>query len=124
MLEGSGNDASLAGGIWQSLHGEGLPTACLAIGKNGTIVALSDTLCERKPKRRVQLMDPGVHHGAQPTDPAWVSTKQGTILPSNNSLMGLNIVPRWGGGDLGTCAREPTWFKSHLHVILFLHILL
>jgi hypothetical protein len=84
VLEGSGNDAPLAGGIWQSLHGERLPTACLAIGKNGPIVAFGDTLHERKPK-----------HCAQSTDPTWVSIKQGTTLTSNTSLMGLNVVPRW-----------------------------
>lgn len=79
VLEGSGNDASLAGGIRQALHGEGLPTARLAICKNSAIVALSDTLCEREPKSGVRLTGPGGHHGSQPTDsgtpPGYVLTK-------------------------------------------------
>lgn len=33
MLEGPGDDASVAGRVWQALHGEGLPAACLAVGR-------------------------------------------------------------------------------------------
>lgn len=75
MLEGSGDDASLAGGIRQALHGEGLPTARLAVCKNSAIVALSDTLRRREPRSGVQLTGPGGYHGPQPTDlgalPGW-----------------------------------------------------
>lgn len=44
MLEGPGDDASLGGWVQQALHGEGLPAARLAVGKDGAVVALSDTL--------------------------------------------------------------------------------
>lgn len=44
MLEGPGDDASLGGRVQQALHGEGLPAARLAVGKDGAVVALSDTL--------------------------------------------------------------------------------
>ena len=44
VLEGPGNDASLAGRVRQALHGEGLPAARLAVGKDGAIVAFSYAL--------------------------------------------------------------------------------
>ena len=44
VLKGPGYDASLAGRVRQALHGEGLPAARLAVGKDGAIVALSDAL--------------------------------------------------------------------------------
>lgn len=131
MLEGSGNDASLAGGIRQALHGEGFPTACLAICKNSTVVALSDTLNEREPRSGVQMTGPGGHHGPQAHGlqcPARVPMEQGSTLSSNNGLMGLNITPRLGLSKSG--AGEPTWFKLYLGsncismLVLLLHALL
>lgn len=44
MLEGPGDDAPLGGRVRQALHGEGLPAARLAIGKDGPVVALGDAL--------------------------------------------------------------------------------
>ena len=44
VLKGPGDDASLAGRVRQALHGEGLPAARLAVGKDGAVVALSDAL--------------------------------------------------------------------------------
>lgn len=44
VLEGPGDDASLAGRVRQALHGEGLPAARLAVGKDGAIVAFSYAL--------------------------------------------------------------------------------
>jgi hypothetical protein len=55
MLKSPGDDASLAWRVRQALHGEGLPAACLAVCKDGAIVALSDALCGRKPKSGNQV---------------------------------------------------------------------
>lgn len=117
VLEGSRNDASLAGGIRQALHGEGLPTACLAICKNGTIVALSDTLCEREPQPAVQLAGLYGRHGPQPPAPGPLPGSplhKAPLCPRTNGLMGLNTVPK-GRCLMGELSREPTRFKLYLH---------
>lgn len=44
VLKGSWNDPSLGCGLIHPLHGERLTTSRLTIGKNCTIVPLSDTL--------------------------------------------------------------------------------
>lgn len=56
VLEGPRDDASLAGWVRQALHGEGLPAACLAVGKDGAVVALGDALCGRT-QTRAQLAE-------------------------------------------------------------------
>lgn len=44
VLKGPGDDASLGRWVRQALHGEGLPAARLAVGEDGAVVALGDTL--------------------------------------------------------------------------------
>lgn len=80
MLEGPGDDASVAGRVWQALHGEGLPAACLAVGKDGAVVALSDALqggtqpgtqLAQHGRARGCFLTQGPAHPLHPVVPPW-----------------------------------------------------
>ena len=44
VVKGAGNDPLLGGWLRHPLHGEGLPTARLAVGEDGPVVALCHPL--------------------------------------------------------------------------------
>ena len=116
VLKGPGYDASLAGRVRQALHGEGLPAARLAVGKDGAVVALSDAL-RGGTQPGAQLAQHGRAQGylltqgpAPPAPPAQFSHHGGA---------GWGGPCRDGGGSTGGVGDRPcVWLRAWCHSLL------
>lgn len=116
VLEGPGDDASLAGRVWQALHGEGLPAARLAVGKDGAVVALSDALRGGTP--------PGAQLAQHARAQGYLLTQGRAHRPppaqfSHHGGAGWGGPCRDGGGSTGGVGDRPcVWLRAWCHPLL------
>ena len=116
VLEGPGDDASLAGRVRQALHGEGLPAARLAVGKDGAVVALSDALRGGTP--------PGAQLAQHARAQGYLLTQGRAHRPppaqfSHHGGAGWGGPCRDGGGSTGGVGDRPcVWLRAWCHPLL------